>query len=102
MMAWTIDCMFLFEINPTGPESMDLAVCSFFPEDRTRRNDFAELAELYYKRLDTVLPEDNTAVEEQQHGLHVPTQAASRFTHMETLCHAFDNWVLDRVVGPAG
>ena len=48
--------------------------------------------------MDSILPEDNVAVEEQQRGLQVPVQAASRFTHMETLCHAFDNWIVDRIV----
>jgi hypothetical protein len=37
-------------------------------------------------------------VEQQQQGLRSPVNAASRYTHMETLCHAFDNWVLDRVL----
>jgi hypothetical protein len=23
---------------------------------------------------------------------------SGKFTHMETLCHAFDNWVLDQMV----
>ena len=98
MMAWTIDCMFLFELWPTGPATVDVAINSFFPEDRTRRDDFEALAEGYYRRLDVILPEDNDAVEAQQQGLYGPVTAASRYTHMETLCHAFDNWVLDRVL----
>lgn len=98
MMAWTIDCMWVFELHPTGPESVRVVAASFFPEDRTRRNDFTELAERYYRRLDVILPEDNTAVEQQQQGLRAPISAAARYTHMETLCHAFDNWVLDRVL----
>jgi phenylpropionate dioxygenase-like ring-hydroxylating dioxygenase large terminal subunit len=98
MMAWTVDCMFLFELWPTGPESVDVAIASFFPIDRTTRPDFDELAEGYYRRLDVILPEDNDAVEQQQRGLRSPVNAASRYTHMETLCHAFDNWVLDQVL----
>jgi phenylpropionate dioxygenase-like ring-hydroxylating dioxygenase large terminal subunit len=98
MMAWTVDCMFLFELWPTGPESVDVAIASFFPKDRTTRPDFDELAAGYYERLDAILPEDNDAVEQQQQGLRSPVNAASRYTHMETLCHAFDNWVLDRVL----
>ena len=72
---------------------------SFFPKDRTERDDFDDLAARYYHRMDSILPEDNVAVEEQQRGLHVPVYAASKFTHMETLCHAFDNWIVDRVLG---
>ena len=98
MMAWTIDCMFLFELWPRGPECVDVAICSFFPEDRTTRSDFEEQAAKYYERLDVILPEDNDAVELQQQGLHSPVNAAARFTNMETLCHAFDNWILDLVL----
>ena len=47
----------------------------------------------------TILPEDNVAVTRQQEGLRTPVNAASRLTHMETLCHAFDNWIVDRVLG---
>ena len=98
MMAWTIDCMFLFELWPRGPESVDVAICSFFPEEWTTRLDFEAQAAKYYERLDVILPENNDAVERQQQGLHTPVNAAARFTHMETLCHAYDNWILDHVL----
>jgi choline monooxygenase len=97
MMGWTIDCMWIFELHPTGPESMRVVGASFFPEATTKRNDFQEIVESYYERMDAILPEDNDAVEMQQKGLRVPVQAASKFTHMETLCHAFDKWIVDQV-----
>ena len=50
------------------------------------------------RRVDTIVPEDNQAVERQQEGLCLPVGLSGKFTHMETLCHAFDNWVLDQVV----
>ena len=98
MMAWTIDCMWIFELHPKGPEAMQVVGASFFPKDRLDRNDFAEQAERYYYRMDAILPEDNVAVENQQLGLRAPVTASSRFTHMETLSHAFDKWVLDQVL----
>lgn len=98
MMAWTIDSLFIFELHPKGPEAMQVVGASFFPKDRTERDDFEELAERYYHRMDSILPEDNVAVEEQQRGLRAPVNAASKFTHMETLCHAFDNWIVDQVL----
>ena len=101
MMGWTIDCMWIFELHPSGPESVKVVGASFFPEDRTHRNNFDDVAQAYYERMDAILPEDNVAVEAQQRGLRVPVQAASKFTHMETLCHAFDNWILDQVLGGA-
>ena len=98
MMAWTIDSLFVFELHPTGPESVRVVGASFFPADRVEREDFETQAQRYYHRMDTILPEDNIAVTEQQKGLQVPVNAASKFTHMETLCHAFDNWILDQVL----
>jgi choline monooxygenase len=98
MMAWTIDSLFVFELHPTGPESVRVVGSSFFPEDRVSRSDFAQQAERYYHRMDAILPEDNVAVTNQQQGLRTPVNAASKFTHMETLCHAFDNWILDQVL----
>ena len=98
LFGWTIDCMWIFEIRPTGPETMDLVASSFFPQDRFDQPDFEEIAERYYARVDTVLPEDNEVVGWQQEGLRGPVTSASKITHMETLCHAFDNWVLDQVL----
>ena len=77
---------------------MDLVASSFFPQDRFDRPDFEEIAQRYYARVDTVLPEDNEAVGWQQEGLRASVNAAAKITHMETLCHAFDNWVLDQVL----
>ena len=98
MMGWTIDCLWVFELHPTGPQSVRVVGASFFPEACTRREDFQAVAQNYYDRMDAILPEDNAAIELQQKGLRVPVQAASKFTHMETLCHAFDSWVVDQVV----
>ena len=71
---------------------------NFFPKDRFERPDFEAVAARYYARVDTILPEDHEAVGWQQQGLRAPVNAASRITYMETLCHAFDNWVLDQVL----
>ena len=98
MMGWTIDCLWIFELHPKGPASMQVVGASFFPKDRTTRNDFADIAPAYYERMDAILPEDNEAVEYQQKGLQSPVQAATKFTHMETLCHAFDNWIVEQVI----
>ena len=98
-MAWAIDSLLVFELHPTGPESVQVVGASFFPADRTECADFDALSARYSHRMDSILPEDNVAVAGQQKGLRVPVNAASKFTHMETLCHAFDNWVLDRVLG---
>ena len=77
---------------------MNVVSALFFPQEITQRDDFEELAKRYYRLQDIILPEDNVIVAMQQRGLHAPVSAASRFTHMETLCPAFDNWLLDQVL----
>jgi hypothetical protein len=93
--------LWIFELHPTGLQSVRVVGASSFPEACTQRDDFLAVAQNYYDRMDSILPKDNVTVEVQKKGLRVPAQVASKFTHMETLCHAFDNRVVDQVVaGP--
>jgi hypothetical protein len=65
------------------------------------RDDFASVAERYFKRWDTTAQEDIAASDRQQVGLGSPFSRRGRFSHHEVLVHEIDNWVLDRVLGPA-
>lgn len=98
LFGFTVDCAWAFELHPKGPDRTTLVAASFFSKDQVARPDFAERAEHYYRRVDAIVPEDNEAVERQQEGLCLPVGLSGKFTHMETLCHAFDNWVLDQMV----
>ena len=98
LFGLTIDCVWVFELYPTAPDRTTLVASSLFSREQVARPDFAEKAEFYYRRVDTIVPEDNAAVERQQEGLCLPVGLSGKFTHMETLCHAFDNWVLDQMV----
>jgi choline monooxygenase len=98
LFGFTVDCVWVFELYPKGPDRTTLVAASLFSREQVARPDFAAKAEYYYKRVDTIVPEDNEAVERQQEGLCLPVGLSGKFTHMETLCHAFDNWVLDQVV----
>ena len=98
LFGLTVDCVWVFELYPTAPDRTTLVASSLFSKDQVARPDFTEKAEFYYRRTDTIVPEDNEAVERQQEGLCLPVGMSGKFTHMETLCHAFDNWVLDRMV----
>ena len=90
--------MWVFELYPKGPDRTTLVAASLFSKEQMERPDFAEKAAYYYRRVDAIVPEDNEAVERQQEGLCLPVGLSGKFTHMETLCHAFDNWVLDQVI----
>ncbi len=98
LFGFTVDCVWVFELHPKGPDLTTLVAASLFPKEQTERPDFAEKAAYYYKRVDTIVPEDNEAVEKQQEGLCLPVGLSGKFTQLETLCHAFDNWVLDQVI----
>lgn len=98
LFGFTIDCVWVFELYPRSADHTTLVATSLFAKEQTERPDFAEKAHYYYQRIDTIVPEDNEAVERQQEGLCLPVGLSGKFTHMETLCHAFDNWILDQVV----
>lgn len=98
LFGFTVDCVWVFELYPKGPDRTTLVAASLFSKDQVAQPDFAEKADYYYRRVDTIVPEDNEAVERQQEGLCLPVGLSGKFTHMETLCHAFDNWVLDQMV----
>ena len=101
MLAIAIDTAWSLVCDPLGPEATRVTVTSCFPRQRLARPDFAALAANYYKRLDITLPEDNAICALQQTGLRSPLARAGRFSHKERIVHEFDNWILDRVVGPA-
>ena len=98
LFGLTIDCVWVFELYPIAPDRTTLVASSLFSSDQVAHPDFKDKAAFYYARVDTIVPEDNAAVERQQEGLCLPVGMSGKFTHMETLCHAFDNWVLDRMV----
>jgi hypothetical protein len=51
-----------------------------------------------HHRWDTTIAEDIVASEWQQRGLSSPLASRGRFSFRESLVHAIDNWVLDRVL----
>lgn len=101
MFALTYDCMWWLEIHPRGPGHMKLIVGSCFPKSTVERGDFDEVLAKYVRRWDLSIPEDNDISERQQLGLASPFTAPGRFSALEPLVHVIDNWVVDRVIGPA-
>jgi hypothetical protein len=69
-----------------------------FHRELVERPDFAEIAPNYYKRFETVVEEDNRAMERQFAGLVSPLAVPGRFSDREILVHRIDNWVLDHVL----
>ena len=101
MFGCTVDCMWWLELHPVSASRTRLIVGSCFPEEITKRPDFEEVVQRYYKRWDLSIPEDNVISEQQQIGLSSPFSRPGRLSYAEPLVHVFNNWVLDRVVGRA-
>jgi phenylpropionate dioxygenase-like ring-hydroxylating dioxygenase large terminal subunit len=100
-IAATIDTLWYLELHPHGPDRTTLIHGACFPRKVTERPDFEETAKNYYKRWDLTIEEDNAICELQQRGLASPISGRGRFCHREKVVHQIDNWVLDRVIGPA-
>ncbi|MBU0725321.1 MAG: aromatic ring-hydroxylating dioxygenase subunit alpha [Alphaproteobacteria bacterium] len=101
MFGATIDCMWWLELHPIAADRTKLIVGSAFPKEVVARPDFEEVVTRYYRRWDISIPEDNEISDLQQRGLSSPFYREGRFSHLEPLVHAIDNWVLDRVLDPA-
>lgn len=100
MFGSTIDCMWWLELQPLSASRTKLVVGSCFPTEVTARADFEAVVQRYYKRWDLSIPEDNAISALQQIGLASPFSKPGRLSHAEPLVHVFNNWVLDRVLGP--
>jgi choline monooxygenase len=99
MFCCTQDCMWYLEVHPLGSHRMKLIHGACFPIETTKRNDFPEVVERYYKRWDKTADEDNHISEVQHRGILSPLTKPGRMSYLEPLVHTIGNWVLDRVLG---
>lgn len=95
------DVVWWLTMFPEGPGHTRIEVNSSFPSATVARDDFADVVEAYYKRLDVTNPEDNVISEVQQRGMTQRLARRGRFTEHERLVHAFDTYVIDKVIGAA-
>jgi hypothetical protein len=73
-------------------------VGSAFPRATVERPDFETVVQVYYKRWDKSIPEDNWISEQQQLGLSSPLSLTGRVSRFEPVVHKFANWILNRVL----
>ena len=98
VLSFQRECVWYNQIIPRGPTEMTLVIGSLFPADTVARDDFATGVQPYYERLDRTAEEDFRIVVEQQAGLASPLARAGRVSHLEAICHAHRNWLLDRLL----
>ena len=96
-----LDCMWFKNMVPVGPHQVRNIAAFCFPKSALERPDYERILANYMKRFYMVIDEDNDIAEVQFTGLKNPLTPTGRFSHFEDNVHWFDNWVIDRVIGPA-
>lgn len=86
-------------ILPEGPEWSTIITLMCFPKSTIERPDFEAVAERWYEIPESFIPEDRAIAETMQRGLRARLGRPGRFALDEKPCHAFANYLLDRVVG---
>ena len=101
-LALAQDSLMWLELYPLGAARTKLVVGSAFPRSTVERADFEEVVQIYYRRWDKSIPEDNWISEEQQRGLESPLSKTGRVSRFEPVVHSMANWILDRVLEVPG
>jgi phenylpropionate dioxygenase-like ring-hydroxylating dioxygenase large terminal subunit len=89
------------QLLPEAPDITTVITWMCFPRSTVERPDFEEQAKTYYEIPEMFIPEDRAISETMQRGLTARLSRAGRFALEEKPCHAFANYLLDRIVGPA-
>ncbi|MEM7091544.1 MAG: aromatic ring-hydroxylating dioxygenase subunit alpha [Actinomycetota bacterium] len=93
-----VDCMWMYEVYPHGPNRCRCAQVVAFPPETVALSDFAERAEAYYERFDVAIDEDIPVLEAQQRGMRSPFAAQGPFSHLEPSVAIFANWYAERML----
>jgi len=100
LMTLGNDGALVFQSEPISARKSRLTVSSLFPKSYLARNDFAALAQNYYRRNELVVGEDKDITLRQYAGLQSPYARIARLCDEETNLSVFANWIVDQVVGP--
>ena len=91
------DCAWWLAFEPCAVDRTRLTIGACFPERTIARADFADRVQAYFNRWRVATAEDNSICEAQQQGQRFEREPG-RFAPDEFAVHAFDNWVVDRLV----
>jgi phenylpropionate dioxygenase-like ring-hydroxylating dioxygenase large terminal subunit len=91
--AASSDALWIYEANPIDAKSCQVTQTVCFPQAVTELDNFAELAQWYYQRMDAAIEEDIPALENQLRGLNSPFAKQGPFSPLlEANVAAFANW----------
>ncbi|MGE0802181.1 MAG: aromatic ring-hydroxylating dioxygenase subunit alpha [Lautropia sp.] len=86
-------------MHPLAVEQCRITIAWCFPKAAIEAPGFEEIArERYYGLTDPVVGEDNSITPSVQRGLRSPSRPSGRFSVQEYGIHAFENYVLDRIL----
>ena len=91
------DCAWWLAFEPRAVDRTRLTIGACFPEQTIARADFDDKVKAYFNRWRVATAEDNAICEAQQQG-QLFEREAGRFAPDEFAVHAFDNWVLERLL----
>jgi phenylpropionate dioxygenase-like ring-hydroxylating dioxygenase large terminal subunit len=92
------DCMWWLAFRPLAVDRTQLTIGACFPRATLALDAFAEQVKPYFARWREATAEDNAICEQQQLG-QANARPPGRYAASEFAVHAFDNWVIDQVLG---
>ncbi len=89
------------QLLPEGPDFTTVVTWMCFPKSTVERPDFEEKVTMYYEIPESFFPEDRAICAANHRGQRARLSRPGRFALEEEPCHAFANYLLDRVLGPS-
>lgn len=93
------DSMWWLNVTPVAHDRSRLEVGGCFPEDVVALPDFADRAEAYYERWETVALEDMGILERQQRALTSVMYRPGPLSHRDDMVQALGRWVIEHRAG---
>ena len=92
------DCVWWLAFEPVTVGYTRLKIGASFPRDTLALAEFEQRVEAYFHRWRCATAEDNAICEQQHRGQRIEREPG-RFGPDEFAVHAFDNWVIDQILG---
>jgi phenylpropionate dioxygenase-like ring-hydroxylating dioxygenase large terminal subunit len=97
-LVFAQDCLWWLAFRPLAVDRTQLTIGACFPRATLALDGFGEQVRPYFARWREATAEDNAICEQQQLG-QANARSPGRYAASEFAVHAFDNWVVDQVLG---
>ena len=97
--ACSNDALWVYEARPLNEHTCVVTQSTCFHPETIAKNNFDEVAEVYYNRMDTALDEDIVALQNQFSGLKSPEARQGPFSpNLEHNVAAFAQWYSTKIL----